>query len=77
LRIWGFGLDRRCLDRFCWLCGLGRSKKIVSQKKSCSECEITYFSTTGSGAFFGAGGGGANMLAQLFLTPTGIMLEAA
>lgn len=36
----------------------------------------TYFSTTGSGAFFGAGAG-ANMLAQLFFTPSGMMLDAA
>jgi hypothetical protein len=37
-----------------------------------------YFSKTGSGAFLGAGAGaGANMLAQLFLTPSGMMLEVA
>ena len=39
-----------------------------------------YFSTTGSGAFFGAGAGvgaGANMLAQLFFTPSGIILDVA
>jgi len=35
---------------------------------------ITYFSTTGSGAFFGAGAG-AKMLAQLFLTPSGMTLD--
>ena len=39
------------------------------------SCAVPYFST-GSGAFLGAGGG-AKMLAQLFLTPSGIMLEAA
>ena len=32
--------------------------------------------STGAGAFFGVGTG-ANMLAQLFLTPSGIMLEVA
>jgi hypothetical protein len=46
-------------------------------KELCLDRSATYFSTTGSGAFLGAGGGAANMLAQLFLTPTGIMLEAA
>jgi hypothetical protein len=39
------------------------------------NCAVPYFSM-GSGAFLGAGGG-AKMLAQLFLTPSGIMLEAA
>lgn len=34
---------------------------------------MTYFSTR-SGAFFGFGAG-ANMLAQLFLTPSGMMLD--
>jgi hypothetical protein len=34
----------------------------------------TYFST--AAGFFGAGAGVANMLAQLFLTPSGIMLDA-
>ena len=37
------------------------------------ELQMAYLST-GSGAFFGAGAG-ANMLAQLFLTPSGMMLE--
>jgi hypothetical protein len=35
---------------------------------------VTYCSATGSGAFLGAGAG-AKMLAQLFFTPSGIMLE--
>lgn len=37
----------------------------------------SYFST-GTGAFFGSGGGGGavlNILAQLFFTPSGMMLE--
>lgn len=38
-------------------------------------CDVPYFSM-GSATFLGAGAG-AKMLAQLFLTPSGIMLEAA
>lgn len=37
---------------------------------------MAYFSIF-SGAFLGAGAGALNMLAQLFLTPAGITLEAA
>lgn len=37
---------------------------------------VTYFSITGSGAFFGTGAG-AKILAQLFLTPSGMTLEVA
>ena len=37
---------------------------------------LAYF-CTGSGAFFGAGAGAENMLAQLFFTPSGIILVVA
>lgn len=44
-------------------------------KEICVWTKSTYFSA-GAAAFFGAGAGVANMLAQLFLTPSGIMLDA-
>jgi len=54
---------------------------MICQKvhKRCKRT-FTYFSTMGSGAFFGTGadaGAGANMLAQLFLTPSGMILDVA
>jgi hypothetical protein len=51
---------------------------ILLAKTSLGHSMTAYFSKTGSGAFLGAGAGtGANMLAQLFLTPSGMMLEVA
>ena len=48
----------------------------VRKGRHASGQKSTYFSA-GTAAFFGAGAGVANMLAQLFLTPSGIMLDAA
>jgi hypothetical protein len=51
-------------------------KKIEEEKNIEIKGSIIPYFSTGSGAFFGAGAGVANMLAQLFLTPSGIMLDA-
>lgn len=67
-----FGFLRRNFDRLLDLLGFSgpRARSVVAQL----DAKITYFSATGSGAFFGVGAG-AKMLAQLFLTPSGITLE--
>jgi len=70
------GLFWFCCGRLRWLVDLRRLYwSGFCQQKSLRCVSFTYFSTTGSGAFFGGGAGAANMLAQLFFTPSGMMLE--